>query len=242
MIGLPGLEGRVALVTGHKQGIGAATAELLRQAGARVVGWDLPEVDLAAVGALGAKVDALVAEHGSVDVLINNAGITLVGDLVECSLDELDQVFAVNFMAPFALMKAVIPHMVRQGRGAIVNNTSDQVLVGKRHAASYGASKAALAQLTKSAAVDWGPKGVRINCVAPGSTDTSMLRQVLGELHERYPDSYPRDGASLYKKSIPLGRFAEPSEIAWVIVFLASEAASFITGATIPVDGGFTAQ
>src|SRR5690606_40686798 len=95
---------------------------------------------------------------------------------------------------------------------------------------------------TKSAALDWSPHGIRFNCVAPGSTDTPMLRRVLAELHARYPDVYPQDNEGFYKGAVALRRFATPREIAWAIAFLASDAASFLTGAVIPVDGGFTAQ
>jgi NAD(P)-dependent dehydrogenase (short-subunit alcohol dehydrogenase family) len=151
-------------------------------------------------------------------------------------------VLSVNFKAPFMLIQASLRHMLQQGSGSIVNIASDQALIGKRHGAIYGASKAALAQLTKSAALDWGPHGIRCNCVAPGSTDTPMLRRVLTDLHARYPDEYPEDSARLYADSIALRRFAAPKEIARLVAFLASEASSYMTGAVIPIDGGFTAQ
>lgn len=239
---LPGLKGKVAIVTGQRSGIGEAVARLLEEQGVRVHGFDLPDVDLSDLRGIGPKVDEVASREGRLDILINNAGITNMGDLVETPLEEVEQVLTVNLKAPFMLMKAAIPHMLKTGGGSIVNNASDQALIGKRYSAIYGASKAALAQLTKSAAADWSPKGIRVNCVAPGSTDTAMLRRVLVDLHDRYPDVYPADSESFYKDSIPLKRFADPSEIAWVMAFLASDAASFVTGTILPVDGGFTAQ
>jgi NAD(P)-dependent dehydrogenase (short-subunit alcohol dehydrogenase family) len=140
------------------------------------------------------------------------------------------------------MIKAVLPHMLGRKSGSIVNNASDQALIGKSRSAIYGASKAALAQLTKSAALDWGPHGIRFNCIAPGSTDTPMLHRVLEDLHQRYPDAYPKDSDRIYKESIALRRFAKPDEIAWLVAFLASDASSFMTGTVIPIDGGYTAQ
>jgi len=151
-------------------------------------------------------------------------------------------VMAVNFRAPFALMRAVLPSMIARGKGAIVNVASDQALIGKRFSAAYGASKAALGQLTKSAALDWAGKGIRVNCVAPGSTDTAMLREVTATLQRRWPGHFPASAQDQYRETVPLGRLAKPDEIAAVVAFLASEASSFITGAVLPVDGGETAQ
>lgn len=237
--GLPGLAGKVAVVTGHRTGIGAAIAAILAEHGATVHGFDLPDVDLADLAGIAGH----VARVGRVDVLVNNAGVTCIGDVVETSPAELERVLAVNFKAPFLLMQAVIPGMVAAGGGSIVNVTSDQVFVGKRGSAAYGASKAALAQLTRSAALDWAAHGIRVNAVAPGSTDTPMLRQVFRDLHARYPAAFPAgESEAFYSVGIPQRRFADPREIGWVVAFLASSAASFMTGSVIPVDGGFTAQ
>ncbi len=239
---LPGLEGKVAIVTGHAQGIGRAVHGLLTESGCSVHGIDLPDCDLKRLEQIGGWVDAIAAEAGRIDILVNNAGITNIGGILETPLAELDEVLTVNFKAPFMMIQAVLPHMLTQQSGSVVNNASDQALVGKRYSAAYGASKAALAQLTKSAALDFGPYNIRFNCIAPGSTDTPMLRRVLSELHERYPNVYPQDNESFYRDSIALKRFAAPHEIAWVVAFLASDASSFMTGTVIPIDGGFTAQ
>ncbi len=220
-----GLQGRRAIVTGHRGGIGAAIAAVLTRDGAEVVGLDLPEFDLSDTATLEKRLAALVAERGPIDVLVNNAGVTVLGSITETPLAEVERVFRVNFLAAYALMRTVLPGMAVRGRGAIVNIASDQALIGKQVSAAYGASKAAIAQLSRSAALDWAGSGIRVNCIAPGSTDTAMLNQVIGDLARQYPDRFPTSSADAYRSGVPLGRFARPEEIAMAVAFLASDAA-----------------
>src|SRR6201996_5449850 len=209
-----GLAGRRAIVTGHRGGIGGAVHDTLARDGVEVIGLDLPEFDLSDLASLEPRLAALIEKRGPIDILVNNAGVTVLGTVLETPLHEVERVFRVNFLAAYALMRAVIPGMAERKRGAIVNIASDQALIGKQVSAAYGASKAAIAQLSRSAALDWARYGVRVNCVAPGSTQTAMLDGVIGDLAAKYPDRFPVTSTEAYKAATPLGRFADPREIA----------------------------
>ena len=237
-----GLSGRRAIVTGHKGGIGSAIARIMTEDGAEVIGLDLPEFDLADPATVESRAAEIIAMRGPVDILVNNAGVTVLGSVLETPIAEVERVFRVNFLSPYALIRAVLPGMIARNRGSVVNIVSDQAIIGKQVSAAYGASKGALAQLTRSAALDWARHNIRFNAIAPGSTDTAMLGLVIRELAAKYPDRFAASSDDVYRAGVPLGRFARPEEIAMAVAFLASDAASFLTGVILPVDGGGTAQ
>jgi NAD(P)-dependent dehydrogenase (short-subunit alcohol dehydrogenase family) len=243
------LAGKVTLITGATSGIGTATARLFAERGARLVltgrnagagealaaelGAGFLAADLAAPGAPQRLVDWAVARHGRLDVLVNNAGILFQGDSQACTDAQWDAVLAVNVTAVFRVSRTAVMVMATQGGGAIVNVASDWGLVAAQQAIAYGTSKGAIVQLTRSMAADHARQGIRVNAVCPGDTDTPMLRLLAGEDKEA--------GLRAMAAAIPLGRIGQPRDSAAAIAFLASDDASFITGAMLPVDGGNSA-
>jgi NAD(P)-dependent dehydrogenase (short-subunit alcohol dehydrogenase family) len=231
------LDGRIAFVTGGAQGIGLAAAEALREAGARVVTGDLSGADVVLDVRDSARVtevaDGLAREEGRIDILVNNAGIARSGTPAEDVADAhwLD-VLDVNLNGSFWCARAFGRHMLAAGRGAIVNVGSMSGLIVNRPQpqAYYNASKAAVHQLTRSLAAEWGARGVRVNAVAPTYIDTPL-------------NAFADRESGMYKRWIdgtPMARLGEAHEIASVIHFLASDAASLMTGAIVVVDGGYS--
>jgi len=248
------LEGKRALITGGTSGIGAATAELFVQHGARVaivgrdhqrgqalqrsLNVDFVACDVTQAAAVSAMVQQVVQRLGSIDVLFNNAGIINFGSVVDAEIDEWDALMATNVRGVFLVSRAVLPHMIAARRGSIVNMGSNLGLVGTRGAAAYAASKGAIVQLTRAMALDHAGDGIRVNCVCPGTIETPLVaRQRLGRTEEQ-----ERQAVERIKQRFPLGRIGEPGEVASVVAFLASDLASFITGAMYSIDGGYTAQ
>jgi NAD(P)-dependent dehydrogenase (short-subunit alcohol dehydrogenase family) len=229
---------RVALVTGSTRGIGRAIAEGLASAGHTVIGVDVLDPEPGAAGRT-LRVDLgdpdacrrLVAEVGPIDVLVNNAAVLVEAPIEAFQLRDFDRTIAVNFRAPFLLSQALAPEMGRRGWGRIVNISSAGARTGgMAQTAVYAATKAALLSLTKNFARNYGARGVTVNAVAPGAVDAPMAQaQML-----RAPELRAR-----LAREVPLGRLSSPAEIAAVVVFLASDAASFVTGATIDVNGGW---
>ena len=242
------LTGRTALVTGATQGIGLAIAQALTQHGARLVLSDRDEaacvrvaqelqraghdvVPIAADLAHEESIDALCKSAGPIDVLVCNAGIQgPAGPSALASNEDWQQVMDVNLRAAVRLSARLIPGMAARGGGSVVLMSSIAGLRGNRAIGLYGLSKAALAQLARNLAVEWGPQGVRVNAVSPGLVHTPLATQLMA------------DEAFMKRRmqATPLRRVGEPQEIAAVVVMLASPAGGFITGQNLVVDGGTT--
>ncbi len=240
------LEGQSAIVTGGGSGIGRATCRRMAEEGARVAVLDLDAhaasvvageigglgygVDVADPDGLRQVIDAAVAELGGLSILYNNAGTSAFGRLHEIEPAEWDRVLRVNLTGVYAGFRAAVPHLRAAGGGAIVSTAS---ISGTRPAAGegpYTASKAAVAALTASAALEYAPS-IRVNAVSPGMIRNTMT----APMFEVFPDQVDR-----FEKGTPAGRIGEPEDIADVVVFLCSDLARFITGQNIVVDGGLT--
>jgi NAD(P)-dependent dehydrogenase (short-subunit alcohol dehydrogenase family) len=235
--------GKVACVTGAASGIGRATASLLTDLGAVVYAADrnADALDAFARERPGAvrpvlfdqaeigSVERLAAAVGEVDVLINNAGVLVYEPLLDLKWEDLERVVSINLSGAIALTRLLGAGMVTRGRGAIVHTGSQVTFNGAEFRAVYAATKAGISQFVKTAALEWGKHGVRVNCVAPGRTLTAMNRHLL-QKPEEYAEALKR---------IPLGRFGQPVDIANAFAFMASDASAYVTGHTLVVDGGW---
>jgi NAD(P)-dependent dehydrogenase (short-subunit alcohol dehydrogenase family) len=229
--------GKVAVVTGAASGLGEATCARLAAEGATVVGLDVTgphPVDVTDEAAVSAAINAVVAEHGHLDVLATFAGVPGGGPVHGLDVDEWARVISVNLTGTYLTCKHALRHMIEQRSGSIVTVASVEGIEGTEGGSAYNASKGGVVLLTKNMAIDYGRMGVRVNCVAPGFIDTPMFRSVMGsEAMAQVKDEY--------REHHKLGRFGKPEEIAAAAAFLASDDASFITGHTLVVDGGYTA-
>ncbi len=247
------LEGKRALITGGASGIGRATALLFAREGAAVAVADRDEAggqetverirkgggraifvacDVTIEADCRRAVQTTVQELGGLDILFNNAGIIRRATVLDLSEEEWDRVMDVNVKGIFLMSKYAIPIMAAGGGGVIINTASGWGLKGGRRAVAYCASKAAVVNMTRAMALDHGAQNIRVNCVCPGDTDTPMLRDEARQLGE------PEEGFLAEAASRPLQRVGTPEEVAQAVLFLASDAASFVTGAALVVDGG----
>lgn len=231
---------RVAFVTGAASGIGAATATRLRSEGCTVVGFDrvggdgIIQGDVSDPDSIASAVAATVEHHGRIDIACNIAGVLRMAPLEEIDLDEWHQMIAVNLTGPFLVSRAVLPHLV-QSSGCMVNVGSISGLHGQPYNAAYCASKGGIVQLTRSLAVEFANRGVRINCVCPGPVDTPMVRG------STVPSGDQIDPRALARMMPLVAGVIDPSEIAAAINYLASEDAVSITGSTLVIDRGILA-
>jgi NAD(P)-dependent dehydrogenase (short-subunit alcohol dehydrogenase family) len=249
------LKEKVVLITGIGSGIGRATAIIFAQEGAKVVGTDVNQekglevieaIKRAGGEAIFVKADvsetsdikklvekALV--YGGIDVLFNNAGVELVKKLRDTTEEDWDRIIKINLRSTFLCCKYVIPEMIKRGGGVIINNASVAGLVGS-FSSVYSASKGAIIALTKTLAVELAPDNIRVNCICPGAIETPLLHRVLKKQGD------PKQIRAERIKSYPIGRFGRPEEVAQTALFLACDESSFMTGAVVVVDGGFTSR
>lgn len=247
------LSGRVAVITGGASGIGRATALLFGREDAAVAVVDLNEAggravaeqiaaeggraiclrcDVTQAGDCQRAVQETVTAFGRLDILVNNAGIIRRATVIDTTEEEWDRVMAVNVKSVFLMSKYAVPVMAQGGGGAIVNTASGWGLVGGRNAVSYCASKGAVVNMTRAMALDHAGQNIRVNCICPGDTDTPMLRDEARQL------GLPEAAFLMESAGRPLGRIGTPQDIAQAALYLASDAASFVTGAALVVDGG----
>ena len=233
------LQNKICIITGAAQGIGAATAARFAAEGAIVIGCDrrtefMSEtferhaVDVTDRVSVDMMVAAALARHGRIDVLVNNAGITKDARLVKMTLAQFDAVIDVNLRGVFHCAQAVAPVMIEQGSGVILNASSVVGIYGNFGQTNYAASKFGVIGFTKTWSRELGPKGIRVNAVAPGFVETPILATIPEKVMQHMRDQ------------VPLGRMGRPEEIASVYAFLASDEASYINGAVIEVSGGMT--
>jgi 3alpha(or 20beta)-hydroxysteroid dehydrogenase len=242
------LQGKIALITGAAQGQGSATARLFAQHGATVILTDIQEKVAQVAGEIGSAarfhvhdvsdeaawnhiVSLTIGEFGHLDILINNAAVAHFAPIVDTQKADFERILAINLVGPYLGMKAVIPHMLSRGRGSIVNVSSVNGLRGTSAMCAYDASKWGLRGMTKTVALEVTGAGVRVNSIHPGAIDTPMLNPS--------NDLDPHKTGKEY--GIPLGRTGRAGEVAEASLFLASDAASYISGAELCVDGAWSA-
>jgi 2-keto-3-deoxy-L-fuconate dehydrogenase len=243
------LAGKRALITAAAQGIGRASAEAFIREGAHVIATDVNADALDTLAGCdtrrldvtdAARIVALAADVGTIDVLFNCAGMVHAGTILDCPDSDWDRAFELNAKAQFRLVRAFLPGMLAQGRGSIINMSSvASSITGVPNRLAYGASKAAVIGLTKSVAVDFVGKGVRCNAICPGTVESPSLRDRV-RAQAQTSGQAEADVLAAFQARQPMGRLGTPEEIAMLAVYLASDESAFTTGAIHVVDGGWT--
>lgn len=242
------LEDLVCIVTGASKGIGLATITAMEAEGAVVVGiarnrtedcnFDLRLADVSEKSAVDRVINEVIEQYSRIDVLVNNAGIAPLGMVDSISENEWDRVFNINVKGTYLPSAAVIPFMKKQGKGSIINMSSNYGLVGGLNCAAYCATKGAVVSLTRAMALDYAPFGIRVNCICPGTIDTPIIRDPMKNMSKEEVEAKMQDRF----KRHPLGRIGLPEEVAPGVIYLASDESGFVTGSVLAIDGGYTAR
>ena len=244
-----GFRDKVALVVGGASGMGNAVVRMLTGMGCRTHVVDIKQTtdgrfhpcDISDYDQVRSCVRNVVDDEGRIDLLFVAAGVHLFADIETTSIEDFERVLSINLKGPFYVLKEVLPVMRTQRYGNVVLMGSDQVFVGKGSSAVYGLTKAALGQLTKSSAIDYAPFNVRVNCICPGTIDTPMLGPSVERFHQT--SGMPVDKIyDVLREAQPMKRLGTPEEIGRAVLFLLSDDCSFMTGALVSVDGGYTSQ
>lgn len=246
---------KICIVTGGSSGIGEATVRLAQRRGYRVYNLDvLPpppasslrddtfiKCDVTNHGEVEEVVKAIAHREAGIDALVISAGVHLSANIEQTSEDDFDRVMSVNAKGTYCLLKSVIPLMKEKRKGSIVIVSSDQAFIGKKNSFAYNSSKAAIAAMARTIALDYAPFGIRCNAVCPGTIDTPLYQNAVQRYASRHglePDAVHQEEA----QEQPLGRIGTPEDVANFIDFLIGDTSSFITGALLPIDGGYTAR
>ncbi|APT51282.1 MULTISPECIES: glucose 1-dehydrogenase [Bacillus] len=251
------IAGKVVLITGGASGIGLAAVKLFLEHGAKVAVADINEdsgkqlveslphehaaffkTDITNEADCQKTVQSVLSQFGTIDVLINNAGIEIVSPIHEMTLEDWNHILQVNLTGVFLMSKHTLPHMLEKKSGSIINTGSVGGLVGWPDIPAYNATKGGVIQLTKSMAIDYAAHQIRVNCIAPGIIDTPLNEKSFLDNHSESLEVVKKEKA----KVNPLLRLGTPEEIAGVMLFLASDLSSYMTGSVVTADGGYTAR